>query len=221
MLDLQGCLSALLTPGTPQLTAILGAMVLYLALHLLRRPAAADADPRAAAPSSSQQTKQAGAIKRPLGTSDRAVAAHRTFVRRPTVSICCQALFPETAEQAVSQGVTLTDEVLETLQEAVHVSKVYLLLHDTSADGLLQAVVQSALEGAGVLGGPPPSVPRHRFLCCDTTVGKVAIVRQLEAAQHVESDEEVHSELSRFGTAQWLITAARGKGSFLDFSAAS
>jgi hypothetical protein len=215
-MDAQSLLSALLTPGTPQLTAILVGMMLYLAFVMLRRPAPAEATASAARAAASGFKKSHTVMKRPLGSTSAAVAAHEAFTKRPTVSICCEALFPEDVERAISHGVTIAADVVEVMREASHVSKVYLLLHDTSSEGLLQAVVQSALEEAGVLGGAPPSIPRHRFLCCDTRVGKVAIVRQLEAALHVESDREVHGELTRFGVSQWLITSAAGRGSFLD-----
>jgi hypothetical protein len=106
----------------------------------------------------------------------------------------------------MEDGVAFDDKCMEILREAANVSKVFLLLHDSSPDGMLEAVVRSALEIAGVLGDGRGRVPKHRFLVCSTPVGKVAIVRQLEAAQHIECDSGVHDELSRFGVPQWLLS---------------
>ena len=104
---------------------------------------------------------------------------------------------------------------LRVLREASAVSKVYLLLHDSSAHGMLAAIVRSALDAEGVLGAHAGQVAVHRFLVCTTVPGKVAIARQLEAAQHVECDAAVHEELSRFGMQQWLVQRPGSPGSLV------
>lgn len=163
-----------------------------------------------APPGTAAKQGRAAPARRCIGTSAVARASHSVFQAAPTVSIDCRALFSETDAQAADNGVTLDSSALEVVREAAHVSKVSLLLHDTSADGMLDAIVRSSLEGAGIVGDGPSQIPRHRLLVCSTAIGKVAIVRQLEAARHIECDPSTHDELSRFGTQQWLCARPGG-----------
>lgn len=206
------------SPGFINLAAAVLAVALYLlAQHFaarVRRRDTADAPPaeRAAyasaaqpGPSGAKPAATAAQSRGPLGSDDLSRAGHAVFCRYPTVSVDCRALFAASDADAVEDGVDVHRDALRVLREACHVSKVYLLLHDSSAHGILAAIVRSALDAEGVLGGDAGQVAAHRFLVCTTTPGKVAIVRQLEAAQHVECDGAVHEELSRFGVQQWLV----------------
>jgi hypothetical protein len=142
---------------------------------------------------------------KPLGSSRLAKAACSIFDSCPSVSICCGSLFSESASHALENGISLSPDVTSVLQEAANISRVYLIFHDDSPDGLLSAILGSALEAAGVLGTGPGQIPKHRYLCCSTETGKIATIRQLEAALHVESQARVHAELSRFKIRQWLV----------------
>ena len=144
-----------------------------------------------------------------------AAAAHRFFSRVPTTSIDCRALFPESDDAALSSGVSVNADTVTVLREAANVSKVHLILQDTSPDGLLEAVVKSSLDGVGALGSAAGQVPRHRFLVCTTRIGKVALVRQIEAAQHVEREAAVHDQLSQFSVPQWLVAEPGADGSLV------
>jgi hypothetical protein len=137
---------------------------------------------------------------RPLGQS-----ANRLFGSYPTVSMCCSVLFTETQDEALTEGISMLSDVTTVLREAANVSKVYLVFHDKSPDGLLGAILGSALEADGLLGHGPGQVPKHRVLTCSTEVGKVAIVRQLECSLHIENCKSVYDELARFKTKQWFV----------------
>eukprot|EP01025_Chloroclados_australasicus_P029585 TRINITY_DN29598_c0_g1_i1.p1 TRINITY_DN29598_c0_g1~~TRINITY_DN29598_c0_g1_i1.p1 ORF type:complete len:144 (+),score=2.95 TRINITY_DN29598_c0_g1_i1:31-432(+) len=114
-------------------------------------------------------------------------------------------LYSEGPEEAMTKGVSLQADTLAILREAANLSKVVLILHDEQSGGVLEAVLWSALEGAGLVGDSQGQIPKHRLLTCTTHVGKIAIVRQLESSMHFESDEEVYSELSRFRVKQCLV----------------
>lgn len=104
------------------------------------------------------------------------------------------------------EGICLRGDVTTVLREAANVSKVYLVFHDKSPDGLLGAILGSALEADGLLGDGKGQVPKHRVLTCSKEVGKVAIVRQLECSLHIESCTSVYNELARFKTKQWFVS---------------
>ena len=221
---------AWLSSGTFQIAIAIVAVAVYILTQQLqsrRQPnrssaASGGAASTAQAAASNQVTTPSKAQTRVaaargcLGSSELAQASHKVFKSTPTVSIDCRALFAENDTQAADKGITLDSSALEVVREAAHVSKVFLLLHDTSADGMLDAVVRSSLEGSGVVGDSPTQVPRHRLLACSTRIGKVAIVRQLEAARHIECNASTHDELSRFGTQQWLC-ACPGRGKDLAY----
>jgi len=61
-----------------------------------------------------------------------------------------------------------------------------------------EAAVVDALRAAGCVGEGPGRVPRHRVLTCETEVGKVSVVRQLEPEVHVDASRETVEGLSRF-----------------------
>lgn len=119
--------------------------------------------------------------------------------------MCCNVLFTESQDEALMEGISLLADVTTVLREAANVSKVYLVFHDRSPDGLLGAILGSALEADGLLGHGPGQVPKHRVLTCSTEVGKVAIVRQLECSLHIEHSNSVYDELARFKTKQWFV----------------
>ena len=121
------------------------------------------------------------------------------------MSVCCNVLFPESQDEALQEGISLLADVTTILREAANVSKVYLVFHDKSPDGILGAILGSALEADGLLGHGAGQVPKHRVLTCSTEVGKVAIVRQLECSLHIENCNSVYNELARFKTKQWLV----------------
>lgn len=220
-----------LSPGTVNILLAVLAVAAYMLVQqwTTRRaqPASgSDSAARASASTSQAQAstsaparKQPSALvpsKKALGQSALSAASHRVFKGIPTLSLDCKALFADSDESAVQDGITLDPRAVEAMKEAAHVSKVYMILHDTSADGMLEAVVCSSLELAGVVGDSPGQIPRHRLLVCSTVVGKVAIVRQLEAAQHVECDSTTHEELSRFGVPQWLVQRPGGSNAFVE-----
>lgn len=70
---------------------------------------------------------------------------------------------------------------------------------------MLGIILNSALEAEGLLGTGKCQVPKHRLVCCNSVVGKIAIVRQLETSLHIESNTHVHGELARFKTLQWPV----------------
>jgi hypothetical protein len=151
-----------------------------------------------------------------LGDDKLSKDSFRVFVQYPTLSLDCRALLVEQGDSALEDGVSLSSDALKSLREAANVCKVFLILCDNSTDGLLEAIVRSALETAHVVGSGNGQVPRHRFLVCTTVPGKVAIVRQLETSLHIECDQGVHEELSRFGVTQWNIMPPGCQNSFVD-----
>jgi len=60
-----------------------------------------------------------------------------------------------------------------------------------------EAAARGALDAEGLLGAQPGQLPPHRLLCCSTAVGKLSIIRQLEADIHIEADLQTATELHR------------------------
>lgn len=145
-----------------------------------------------------------------VGTGPLPVAAHGLFSAYPTMSLCCNSLFSEPDAEVLSEGISMLSDTVVLLREAANVSKVYLIYQDRSPEGMLGVILTSALEAEGLLGSEKGQVPKHRLVCCGTEVGKIAVVRQLETALHIESNNHVHKELSRFKTVQWLVGRPNG-----------
>jgi hypothetical protein len=216
-LAVMGSFDWLFTPGSLNLALAIVAVAVYMAIQqLFARPDAQQ--PEAVVPRTATRVSVARPLvrKRCLGDTPLAKSSHKYFMRYPTISIDCRSLFPESEAVALDNGVNLDASTVEVIREASNTSKVYLILHDAAPYGLLEAIVLSSLEMAGVVGEAAGQIPRHRVLVCSTTIGKVAIVRQLEAAQHIECDAHVHDELSRFSVPQWLVKPPGMDGQLVD-----
>lgn len=141
----------------------------------------------------------------PVGTGALSAAAHALFSKFPTISICCNALYSETEDEVLSEGISMLSDAVLLVREAANICKVYLVYQDTSPEGMLGVILSSALEAEGLLGCGKGQIPKHRLLCCSTQVGNIAIIRQLETSLHIESSRHVHKELARFKTVQWWV----------------
>jgi hypothetical protein len=167
-------------------------------------------------PRSKQSTTARGRPLSPLGDGPLSKDAFRVLKQYPTLSLDCGALFAERGNSALEKGVSLNSDALKVLREAANVGKVYLILCDSITNGFLEAIVRSALETVNIVGNGNGQVPQHRLLVCTTVPGKVAIVRQLETSLHIECDQSVHEELSRFGVTQWYVMPPGSTGSLAD-----
>jgi hypothetical protein len=196
-------------PFTAQFLLIFVSLAVLVIFHYVfnhLRPVQGERVPTPRAPSSSTVSKpRAPPPPQALASVPLARSANRLFVSYPTISFCCDVLFTESSEQALSEGITILSDVCTILREASNVSKVFLIFHDKSPDGILGAILGSALEAEGLLGQGTGQVPKHRVLSCSTEIGKIAIIRQLEASLHIENSQSVYDELARFKTKQWLV----------------
>ncbi len=106
-----------------------------------------------------------------------------------------------------SQTVAIMPDAVEVVREILkRETKVYLLSEVTSnAD---QGNVLALLEAAGIVspsgdekrdskGESGRRMKRHHVLFCSTSVGKVAMVRQLEPDVYIDNDDSVLSQLSK------------------------
>ena len=197
-------------PFTAQFLAIATAVLALVVWHFFaqRPPQVQSSAPSGnpVAPSScSRNPATEPARVAPLGAEALSKASHGVFSSFPTLSICCNALFLESDSEVLTNGITLLSDTVKVLREASNISKVYLIFQDSSRDGMLGVILNSALEAEGLLGSGAGQVPKHRLVLCSSQVGKIAIVRQLETSLHVEVDPHVHKELARFKTSQWLV----------------
>lgn len=192
-------------PFTAQFLLIVVSLAVLIACHYAFNNQGPPQPVPAPRPAPSHTTKRSPSLPVPLTSRPLSQSANRIFGSYPTISVCCNVLFPESQDEALQEGISLLADVTAVLREAANVSKVYLVFHDRSPDGILGAILGSALEADGLLGQGAGQVPKHRVLTCSTEVGKVAIIRQLECSLHIENCKSVHDELARFKTKQWLV----------------
>lgn len=58
--------------------------------------------------------------------------------------------------------------------------------------------MRAALEFSGLMGPDQGQIPSQRFLFCETLVGKMSLVRQIEPEVHIDGDSSTIEQLQRF-----------------------
>jgi hypothetical protein len=66
------------------------------------------------------------------------------------------------------------------------------------SDDIGEAAVRAALEFSGIMGSNQGQIPSQRFLFCDTEVGKMSLVRQIEPEVHIDGESSTVEQLKRF-----------------------
>jgi hypothetical protein len=75
-------------------------------------------------------------------------------------------------------------------------ANVYILCQ--VSDDIGEAAVRAALEFSGLMGPNPGQIPSQRFLFCETEVGKMSLVRQIEPEVHIDGECSTVEQLKRF-----------------------
>ena len=176
--------------STIQLTAIIGIAWVYFGYQYFYGdvPTA----PVVASARSAPASKTVKGLVKPLKQDPLSSKAHAFFTSYPTVTISSGCL------HNTSPSSVLEMQIIDIFREAANISKLHVIVFDDSVDGILEARTRGVLEAAGLVGTGVGQVPSHRILACSTTAGKVAIVRQIEPAIHLESESAVSAELNRF-----------------------
>lgn len=112
-------------------------------------------------------------------------------IRTITISIP-GVLVQENTPEALSEGATVLSEAIAALLAASRqVPDVYLICQ--VADDIGEAAVRGALEHSRLLGPGSDQIRPQRLLFCETEVGKMSLVRQLEPKVHIDGQ---HSTVS-------------------------
>lgn len=216
------------TPGSLQLTGVLGLAALVFAYYQLRKPPTSDRPQQhggaagsaaaAGAPGGRLRQGAANAAAAP-GSSGTAAAAkagsgstqQQELAAATPLGRAVRARLGGVRKVTVSALGCLTEEWASTdLQEgatlrpaAVEVLRELAACSDTYVltqvqDDVGQAVVLGALEAAGLVGCAPGQVLPHHILFCSTLDGKVSVVRQIEPELHIDGSGKTIDDLKRF-----------------------
>ncbi len=66
------------------------------------------------------------------------------------------------------------------------------------SDDIGEAAVRAAFEFSGIIGSKQGQIPSQRFLFCETEVGKMSLVRQIEPEIHIDGESSTVEQLRRF-----------------------
>jgi len=163
-------------------------------------------------------------------------SSQRRGIRAITIS-APGVLLEEQTPESFSEGATILPNAIATLQAAllkeagvVGVTSgqhrdidssssssilanadVYILCQ--VSDDIGEAAVRAALEFSGLMGSNQGQIQSQRFLFCETLIGKMSLVRQLEPEVHIDGDSSTVEQLKRF--IPRLITVQNNRSSSL------
>ncbi|KAK9904670.1 hypothetical protein WJX75_000179 [Coccomyxa subellipsoidea] len=205
------------SPGTLQLTGVLGLAALLYGLYALRGPPKPDRDeqraeqiPRApgssaAAAPSSDKAHRSDARTSATASSTQvrgeekslawAVRSQLSGIRNVTVS-APGVLLEEWTPTDLQESAVLRTDAAAVMREVLKTANVYVLAH--VIDDIGEATVRGALEAGALVGPSAGQIPPHRVLFCSTLEGKTSIVRQLEPELHIDGHPQTIEALKRF-----------------------
>ncbi|CAL5224655.1 g7373 [Coccomyxa viridis] len=187
------------SPGTLQLTGVLGLAAVVYGLYALRpKPdrgpsnhpylrAPAPAVP-SSAPSRTPQQRQGEASTSQQQAVPKASGQGLAYRIRDVKTVLVSApgvLLEEWSPEQLQESATLRPAAAEVLKEVRRTANVYIIAH--VVDDLGEATVRGALEAGGLVGSGGGQIAPHRVLCCSTLEGKISIARQLEPGLHIDS----------------------------------
>lgn len=117
-------------------------------------------------------------------------------------------ILKEITPEELEESATLVPGAADIWREIARRVNLYPICQVSSDIG--ETVVRGALEHAGLLGTQLGQVKEHRALFCETLIGKVSMVRQLEADIHIDGRPSTVSDLQRF-VQQLVLVEAPGQ----------
>ncbi|KAG7668661.1 hypothetical protein KSW81_005420 [Nannochloris sp. 'desiccata'] len=149
----------------------------------------------------------------PPATTTATASSQRGGIRAVTIS-APGVLLEERNPESFSEGATVLHSAIATLQAAMLKgggscssdndisssllanTNVYILCQ--VSDDIGEAAVRAALEFSGLMGSNQGQIQSQRFLFCETLVGKMSLVRQIEPEVHIDGDSSTVEQLKRF-----------------------
>jgi hypothetical protein len=211
MIDRLSLLLQQASPGTLQLTGVLGLAAAIVAYYQLRggnrdnRPRLGTSQPsapvdraRVAASEAfgEQQPQQLGhPADETLSTLQKHIYTKLKGKRTITLTTPGVLLLQSTPDE-LQEGAEVVAGIPELVHEMAKVVDLYLITR--IVDDIGQAAVLGALEASGVVGDGLGAVKPHRVLFCSSPEGVVSMVRQIEPDLHVDSSSATISDLKRF-----------------------
>ncbi|BDA49538.1 Peroxisome biogenesis protein 22 [Coccomyxa sp. Obi] len=205
------------SPGTLQLTGVLGLAALLYGFYALRGAPKTDSDEQrseqlsrasgsTATASSSLEKPQTNTAPSPATTSSAqlrgeerslawAVRSQLSGIRNVTVS-APGVLLEEWTPSDLQESAVLREDAAAVVREMLKTANVYVMAH--VIDDIGEATVRGALEAGALVGLGAGQIPPHRVLFCSTLDGKVSIVRQLEPDLHIDGHPQTIEALKRF-----------------------
>lgn len=124
--------------------------------------------------------------------------------RKVTCRLLGVILEESTPEELQNQA-TVRSSVLDVLLEITKFCDLYLM--ETVLDDESEKKVLMALENAGIFtsGG----LVKDKVLFCSTDIGRTSFVRQLEPDWHIDSSQEITTQLARFIKYQLHISTTK------------